>query len=400
MIEQWAQNWKVGIGVFHDDISEQLQVLIHEERRKAPRLSLSLPLRYHVKDSPQPWHASESVDVSTTGIRIMLDQPVPINSLIEIDFKLPGIKSPFKILGQVRWTKPAFNDSTRVECGLAFKNINQMQQKDHFVHFIADKFCDLSLDREKELVVKLADSREELKEAYTLIHREYLKRGYCKAQPSEMFYTYFCLLTDTRTILITKEKQILGTLTVIPDSPAGLPMENLFPEEIAGLRAQGRKMAEVSLLSLDQEHLGQGMFSLMHYEKHFYFFSLVKKLIDCSKNLGITDLMIAVHPKHEDLYRYMTFSTVASVKAYQGACGNPALPMRWKIEDPVELMPQDSGLRKFLSQPSDPKVLASYVRWNDQNVAEFLIPIWKKIPPSTQAHFHSLYPSLNLELKK
>lgn len=387
------KNWQVGIGVFNDNIKEDRRKT-QVDRRSASRLSFSLPIRYHVQDSPKDWQSVEALDVSLTGVRIVINQPVTVNSVLDLDIKLPGIEKPFHVTGTVKWVEPAFNDTSAVECGVAFHNVKQMPRKDHFISFMADKFCHLNTEQKTDLIARPASTVSEIKTAFKIIHKEYVKRGYCKAQTSEMFYTYFSLLPNSRTFVLEKENAIHGTLSLIPDSPCGLPMERLFPEEIAKLRAEGRKVAENSMLALDQEILGHGLFSLTHSEKHLYFFSLVKMMIDTAKSMGITDILIAVHPKHEALYRFLTFETIGPVKSYQGALGNPALPMRWQIDNPVKGMPEDSGVRHYFSQPSaDAAVLSSYVQWDEEAITELLLPIWDKVPAEAKEYLGTLYPT-------
>lgn len=383
-------NWKLGIGVFQDNIKKDRRAF--EDRRKASRIELSIPIRYHIQDSATEWQSVEALDLSMTGVRITINQPVAVHTMIELEVKLPGIEEPFTVLGQIAWILPAFNDATAVECGIAFHNLKQMAHRDHFVNFMADKFCHLSAEQPKDLLGKPASNIEELKTAFKIIHREYLKRGYCKAQASEMFYSYYALLKDSRTFVLEKAGEIHGTLSLMTDSPCGLPMESLFPEEIAQLRAQGRKLAENSLLALDQSLLGNSLFSLTHSEKHLYFFTIVKIMVDCARDLGVTDLLIAVHPKHEDLYRFLTFEPIGPVRPYPGALGNLALPMRWQIDDPAKFMPKDSGVWKYFSQaPASEAVRSSYVRWDAQNVVEFLAPIWDKLPAKAKEHFKKVY---------
>lgn len=362
-----------------------------DDRRKASRLSLTVPIRYQIKDSRKDWQTVEALDVSLSGIRILVNHPISLDSLMDLDMKLPGIAESLQLIGLVKRIRPVF-DQPVVECGIAFHNFKQMPRKEVFVDFMANKFCYLNVDRRINCVARPAASIEELKSAYQLIHREYIKRGYCKPQASGMYYSYFSLLPDSRTFILEKESQIHGTLSLITDSPCGLPMESLFPDEIAKLRAQGRRLAENSLLALDQELLGHGLFSLTHSEKHLYFFSIVKMMMDCARDLGVTDLLIAVHPKHEDLYRFLTFEPIGPVRDYPGALGNPALPMRWQIDDPVKFMPKESGVRKYFSQaPAKPALRFSHVEHTRKSIYELLTPLWPKMPKAAQAYFASLY---------
>lgn len=366
-----------------------------EDQRKSTRLPLHISVRYHLKDSSAPWIMAHDLDLSLTGVRIAIRPPVEMGAAMELDIKLPGIAQPFEISGKVKWVKPYAADTSLVECGISFENFKMLDRKDHFVHFMADKFFHLHVVPDPTVVARPAVNVEELKTAYQIIYKEYVKRGYCKPRMSAEYYSHFSLLPDSRTFVLEKEGEIRGTLSLIPDTPCGLPMESLFPEEISKLRKQGRKLAENTMLVLDQGIMGRGLFSLSHSKKHFYFFSLLKSMLDHARAQGLTDIVVSINPRHEFLYRFLTFEPLAPVRVDPSANGNPLLAMRWNIEDPVKLMPVGSEIRKYFSAvPTELSRNASYVLRTDENLAGFLLPIWKDMASSAQKHFLSLYPDV------
>ena len=79
----------------------------------------------------------------------------------------------------------------------------------------------------------MGETHDDLRAAFKLIYKEYHKRKYCESNEAGMHYSPYCLLPQTRTFMLKNQKQLLGTMTLIGDSPWGLPTESLFPEEIA-----------------------------------------------------------------------------------------------------------------------------------------------------------------------
>ena len=45
----------------------------------------------------------ETLDVSNSGLRVRLDEPVTVGAILQIGVELPGKDEPFYLVGQVRW---------------------------------------------------------------------------------------------------------------------------------------------------------------------------------------------------------------------------------------------------------------------------------------------------------
>ena len=122
----------------------------------------------------------------------------------------------------------------------------------------------------KEKAVKPARSLEEIKEAYHLVYEEYLAKGHCKPNQSKLHFHPHCVFPESRTFVLRGEGgMLLGTATIVPDSPGGLPMESSFQTEIEQLRKPGRKLGEICLLALsDEAEDGKALFQMaMEYAR-------------------------------------------------------------------------------------------------------------------------------------
>jgi hypothetical protein len=78
---------------------------------------------------------------------------------------------------------------------------------------------------------RVARTREELEKAYSLVYKEYLRRGYVKQNASGLRISIYNALPQTTTFISIIEKEIIATATVIPDSYLGLPMDEIYHEE-------------------------------------------------------------------------------------------------------------------------------------------------------------------------
>lgn len=71
------------------------------ERRASRRVELCTP----VKVSSVSDHVGVSGDVSTDGIFIGLEEPLPEGSLVDVEFCLPGTEEELQLVGEVRWAR-------------------------------------------------------------------------------------------------------------------------------------------------------------------------------------------------------------------------------------------------------------------------------------------------------
>lgn len=173
--------------------------------------------------------------------------------------------------------------------------------------------------------VGVVTDKFELESACRLLYKEYRRRKYCLPSDLRLHYNRHMFAKDSRTFVIGSAPRVLGTLSVFPDSTAGLPLEELYSEQICQFRREGMRLAEVGLLATDLTNVSG--YSLSSPEKMQIVFSLFKVMVNYALSKGVTHLVIVVNPKHCRLYRFLGFSIFGEIKTYPGACGAPALPM-------------------------------------------------------------------------
>ena len=153
-----------------------------------------------------------------------------------------------------------------------------------------------------ELQVGPARTFAELCEAYALVYASYVSRGYCDPHPSRMRYGLHNCLPEAATFVGKHQGRVAATVSVIPDSPLGLPLDDIYSGHVEELRGCGRRLAEVVLLSAPDEVTGmrRSMASLLQVFKFAF---------DYARCLGIDDLMVTCSAtRHEGFYtRYLQF---------------------------------------------------------------------------------------------
>ncbi len=181
----------------------------------------------------------------------------------------------------------------------------------------------LALDHSKAegFVFKIAETREELDAAYRLVHDVYVMEGYSDRQASGTRINLRYALPTTTTFIGAYHGQVVITMTLIGDSPLGLPMDMIFSEELFALRRQGRFFTEVGAFASHPDFRRKQQVLAMYLNKIMYTYAL--------HHLRSDDLVIAVNPKHEWVYRtLMLFEKIASTRPYRYVKGAPAIAMR------------------------------------------------------------------------
>jgi hypothetical protein len=171
---------------------------------------------------------------------------------------------------------------------------------------------------------KIAERKDEFEGACRLVHDQYVQKGYMERRKSGMRLSLFHALPETTTFIGKKNDLLIYTLTVFQDSELGLPMDSIYKEELAKLRAQGRKIAEVGALAAHPVIQNEDQTVLMHGNKIMHTYS--------RDHLGVDDLVIAINPKHQWLYEHvLLFEKIGDLTHYDYVKKAPAVAYRLNL---------------------------------------------------------------------
>ncbi len=256
---------------------------------------------------------------------------------------------------------------------------------------LAEKLVDFKNFENVRTAVRVAGTPSEMKAAYRLVYQEYLKRRYCPPSAKEMQYTFHCFLPDSRTFLLENSSKLLGTLTLLPDSSCGLPIESAFQEEIRQIRVGGSRIAEIGLLAFDPELYGMRKSTLSSFRNWSSIFPLFKAMFQYAIQAGVMDLVIAVLPEHEKLYQALSFETVGSTRPYPLACQDRAVAMHLNVLTYLEKVPAEHAAKTYFLNEAQPVEYSRLrVKWSADSVREMLHD--KPIPAAIGEYFKVLYP--------
>ena len=148
-----------------------------------------------------------------------------------------------------------------------------------------------------KLVLKLAETREELEACFRILHDAYVQAGLMHPDPSGLRVTVYHALPTTSTLLAKYGDEVVGTLSLVRESALGFPLQKIF--EIDAVRAAGGSIAEVSSLAVKRSFQARGGIILFPLMKFMYEYA--------TRCFDTRHLVIAVNPRHIPMYESLLF---------------------------------------------------------------------------------------------
>ncbi len=217
-----------------------------------------------------------------------------------------------------------------------------------FVH------CDLKPD--PRLVLKIAQTRDELEACFRLLHDAYVGQGYMLPDPSGLRVTLYHALPTTTTLCALYDGEVVGTISLIRQSAFGFPMQAVF--DLESVKERKGKIAEVSALAVHPKFRHSGGAVLFPLMKFMYEY--------CTSYFDTHHVVIAVNPKQIDLYEALLLFErlpAPTVAKYDFVNGAPA------VGASIDLMAVPRRLRNLYVGKSPTKNLYHYfVRAQIKNI--------------------------------
>lgn len=181
-----------------------------------------------------------------------------------------------------------------------------------------------------ELSFRLAKTQEELEAAYKILHDSYVEMKYMPPDPTGMRLIKYFALPTTSTLIALWKDEVVGTMSIIRQSPFGLPMDQNF--DLTNYYQLGWQVAEVSSLAIKRE---------FRQDRGRVFLPLCKFFYDYARfYMNLDAVVIAVNPTWVDFYEgLLNFQPLPDqvVETYGFANGAPAsgliLPLKQSEKD-------------------------------------------------------------------
>ncbi|MCB1914151.1 MAG: hypothetical protein KDG52_00315 [Rhodocyclaceae bacterium] len=243
----------------------------------------------------------------------------------------------------------ALAEVTVMDKSLALQALCIEQEDDEGVEEFAER-------KDKFQLKLLTGSSREKKETSLLIEKRYSWRGYNGAATLDQ-------LPNRMTMNAELFGRIYATLTVNVDSPAGLSVEDTYPEEVEAFRKRGARVCEFGKFAVEPSVRSKRLLGTLFHLLYIY----------AHRVQGCTDILIEVNPRHRFFYlRYLEFKQIAEEKVCPRV-GAPALLLHLSSEHIrrriSELagrwreLPDEKSLYKYmLPQPQEDEIVLRLIR--------------------------------------
>ena len=244
------------------------------------------------------------------------------------------------------------------------------------------------MDEQDDLAVRPAASRDELRSAYARVYWSYRRRAYVEADATEMELSIFNALPCTVTFVSAMRGRVTASITLIPDSALGLPMDETWNEELQELRGRGRHLAEATMFA-DRRHRDFRRVVPM-------LLLLMKRLFDYACMVEqADDLCISVTPRHRGFYeKFLSFTPLQ--EAVGGGRNERTIPLRLALDGVESKCKEREDLRKlFLENRTPRSVLEDRYCMNCEDLQYFFVDstdVFDRAAPESLRKLRSHYP--------
>jgi len=140
---------------------------------------------------------------------------------------------------------------------------------------------------EHRFKIRLAHTENCIGSASMLVQKMYATRGY-PANPIKRSAMSF-------TLMAYQGEQVVGTITLALDSEKGLAADQLYKENVDQLRAQGKRVGELTKLAIDRHSGSKYIFGGLLHIAYIY----ARRIYE------YTDVVLEVVPHHRNYYMKM-----------------------------------------------------------------------------------------------
>lgn len=222
----------------------------------------------------------------------------------------------------------------------------------------------LEKTKPQEFTIKIANNLEEREAVFRLAYQIYLEKGYIKNNGNEWMIQPYDSNPETVILIVQdKQKQIVGSLTLVFSATTKLPVEKIYSEEIAQLKCNSEKIVEISRLVIDPNYRNSKEILNLLFN-YLVIYSLHVK--------NYSSLVIQVNPRHASYYKtLLKFDEIGEEKACPSVQNAPAillyLPIaryQTELKRCNSTMPQekkDRSLYQYFLKPEQEPLVANYL---------------------------------------
>lgn len=203
---------------------------------------------------------------------------------------------------------------------------------------------------------RIARSVDDKNGAIKLVNEMYSRYGYVDLESGQdSKISTFLAEEGTVTMLAEHDSEIAGTISVVPDSEHGLPMDIIYYDELAPYRIAHKKILEVCQFAVNKK-----VFEELEANKQ-------GKNIEREVSVGLIGLCIhyalqhsydfvcfTINPKHRSFYESFGCARIGEEKEYPSVSNAPALAYALDIHELTNGARHHFLTTKILQTPPPP----------------------------------------------
>lgn len=159
-------------------------------------------------------------------------------------------------------------------CTFAILDLLPRPIKDKFLR----EFISLDYNLPDEIEFKLAETKDELEQAFKLVYQGYLKSGSMAPDPSGVRITKYHILPTSSVVIACKAGKVIATASVLRSGDYGIPADKEF--NLSQFHASGHRIAEISSLCVDDEYKNDSRHILFALIKYVYEYAYIYLGVD------------------------------------------------------------------------------------------------------------------------
>lgn len=239
--------------------------------------------------------------------------------------------------------------------------------------------CVLAASLQRSEPVRVARHLDEVLAAWNLVYRVYRHAGLIPINPAEVHTTTQAINPASAVFFSGDSRRAAATLTAIPDTADGLPLDRVYRAQLDAFRDAGHHLLEVGLFADHRQlphhdtarhdhpatqHIPldlRGANRLLHSGPQALAttINLMRFAFAYGRHRGVTDFVIGVHPRHARFYaRAFGFLHAGPELVYPSVNHRPVVLLRANIQRNLAIRPMPYALHYAVECPVGPEVFS------------------------------------------
>jgi len=216
-----------------------------------------------------------------------------------------------------------------------------------------------------EFTIKIANNLKEKENVYRMAYQIYLEKGFIKKNPNEWLVKNYDMVDETIVLIVLdRNKNIVGSVTLVFDESSRLPAQKIYNDEIQFLKSSNEKIVEISRLVINPDFRNSKEILVLLFNYLVIYSNLVKKY---------TGLAIEVNPRHKNYYKELLgFTEIGGEKPCPSVQNAPAnllyLPISkyrselYRCQNLTNQDKKERSLYKYFIKPEQEGLAAHYLK--------------------------------------